>query len=727
MLRRIVQTISVRYKMMFAIFLVFVVPVGALLTITNRIMIRDRVDRCIQRYKSSAMTSVDALENLNEELYTMGSRLSQTMWFKNLIYAHEKSELYNGDDSYDLHMYNDQLATYTMINDQFSNIIVYFPERSYIMSSMGLLYQKMLPERLFKVISMNDDEWLTLITTREEKGFSSIQRISVNGNVSEGVLYKFAFPIESTNSLHSSMIVYIRKEKIAALIDDSLLNDTTMLSVWNGDKLLYKCGAKENNTMEIISIEGETFRIEYALPKAIADVHDLEINYLYLLLLSLVSGILLAWTVSYFFYRPLTVILHKIGKAGSEKSGFQVQEYKLIESRISDIVHEEKMLRMCLKLQRPILLNSVFDMMLHERYVPDDELEKLLDLLRVSFSHPYFRVAKLLLQETVDRSAVESIIRSMRGQQIDIYYVWQDSSISLIMNYSEEKVSIDCLVSIIAGISVSCFEFSCGLGETCDDLLLITSSGKQADAAMKQSYMSPVHTLTYWNPEQKYSAVLEPSDNVAEKINALIIAGQPQRAIEMLASAAEKWRLSTADPNTIKLAIKKCYDGLVQSNQGLRTTAGYDMFRPVFINMDLDIARLSNMISIMAKMALDHLEIKRQEHIQRMEVFIEDNLYNPELSLSLLADELGYSVSYISKLFKDMLSCNFLDYVIDRRIEQAKVKLEKTNEPISDIAREVGYNSDTSFRRQFKSKTNITPSAYRLMHFNQNKKDDEKG
>ena len=65
--------------------------------------------------------------------------------------------------------------------------------------------------------------------------------------------------------------------------------------------------------------------------------------------------------------------------------------------------------------------------------------------------------------------------------------------------------------------------------------------------------------------------------------------------------------------------------------------------------------------------------------------------------------------------------------MIDRRIEQAKVKLEKTNEPISDIAREVGYNSDTSFRRQFKSKTNITPSAYRLMHFNQNKKDDEKG
>lgn len=726
MLRRIVQTISVRYKMMFAIFLVFIVPVGTLLTITNRIMIRDRVDSCIQRYKSSVMTSEDALENLNEELYTMGSRLSQTMWFKNLIYAHEKSGLYNGDDSYDLHMYNDQLATYTMINDQFSNIIVYFPERSYIMSSMGLLYQRILPERLFKVLSMNDDEWTTLLTTRERKGFSSIHRISVNGSIFEGVLYKFAFPIESTNSLRANMIVCIRKEKIAALINDSLLNDSTLLSVWNGDKLLYKCGTEENNTLEIISFEGENFRIECALPKSIADVHDLEITYLYLLLLSFVCGILLAWIVSYFFYRPLTVILHKIGKAGSEKNSFQVQEYKFIESRISDIVREEKMLRMRLKLQRPILLNSVFDMMLHERYVPDDELEKLLDLLRVSFSHPHFRVAKLLLRDTVDRSAVESIIRSMRGQQIDIYYVWQDSSISLIMNYSEEKVSIDCLVSIIAGISASCFELSCGLGETCDDLLLITKSGKQADAAMEQSYMSPVHTLTYWNPEQQYSVVLEPPDSVAEKINALIIAGQPQQAIEMLASIAEKWKLSAADPNAVKLTIKKCYDDLVRSNQGLRTTAGYDMFQPVFINMDLDIARLSNMISIMAKMTIDHLEIKRQEHIQRMEVFIEDNLCNPKLSLSLLADELGYSVSYISKLFKDMLSCNFLDYVIERRIEWAKVKLEKTNEPISDIAREVGYNSDISFRRQFKRRTNITPSAYRLMHSNQNDKGNEK-
>jgi transcriptional regulator GlxA family with amidase domain len=52
-------------------------------------------------------------------------------------------------------------------------------------------------------------------------------------------------------------------------------------------------------------------------------------------------------------------------------------------------------------------------------------------------------------------------------------------------------------------------------------------------------------------------------------------------------------------------------------------------------------------------------------------------------------------------------------YVQHVRVEQAKLRLERTSEPVDEISYAVGYEDPASFRRLFKRIAGVTPGAYR--------------
>lgn len=54
-----------------------------------------------------------------------------------------------------------------------------------------------------------------------------------------------------------------------------------------------------------------------------------------------------------------------------------------------------------------------------------------------------------------------------------------------------------------------------------------------------------------------------------------------------------------------------------------------------------------------------------------------------------------------------------IDYVQRLRTEDAKRRLERTDEPVDEISWRVGYEDAASFRRLFKRVTGMTPGAYR--------------
>lgn len=84
-----------------------------------------------------------------------------------------------------------------------------------------------------------------------------------------------------------------------------------------------------------------------------------------------------------------------------------------------------------------------------------------------------------------------------------------------------------------------------------------------------------------------------------------------------------------------------------------------------------------------------------------------------DLSLAELANVVNISPTYFASLFKQAIGISPHQYVIQQRVEQAKVMLSKTDLAIADIALQVGFSSQSHLSQQFKRITGMTPKQVR--------------
>jgi two-component system, response regulator YesN len=101
-----------------------------------------------------------------------------------------------------------------------------------------------------------------------------------------------------------------------------------------------------------------------------------------------------------------------------------------------------------------------------------------------------------------------------------------------------------------------------------------------------------------------------------------------------------------------------------------------------------------------------------QSSINQIKQFIDNNYSNSSLSLEDVANELCYSVSYISAIFKKNNS-SFTKYLTDIRMEKAKILLADGNNKLLTIATAVGYEDPYYFSHCFKKYYGVSPLEYK--------------
>ncbi len=88
---------------------------------------------------------------------------------------------------------------------------------------------------------------------------------------------------------------------------------------------------------------------------------------------------------------------------------------------------------------------------------------------------------------------------------------------------------------------------------------------------------------------------------------------------------------------------------------------------------------------------------------------------NPELTLSDLAQKIEVHPNILSQVINSVEQKNFYDYINHMRIEEFKRLIslpENQKFTLLSLAFECGFNSKTSFNRNFKKATNLSPSEY---------------
>jgi AraC-like DNA-binding protein len=136
---------------------------------------------------------------------------------------------------------------------------------------------------------------------------------------------------------------------------------------------------------------------------------------------------------------------------------------------------------------------------------------------------------------------------------------------------------------------------------------------------------------------------------------------------------------------------------------------GYpDIIRAYLIELLIKIIRYMYMYNYKTVSA------KNFELITKAVDYLKQN-YNTEIRLEDIAVKSFTSKNYLSKLFKEVTGMNFSEYIHKIRINEACSLLRSTDQSVSSIAEQVGFNDMKFFYEIFRRITGTTPGKYRKL------------
>lgn len=91
--------------------------------------------------------------------------------------------------------------------------------------------------------------------------------------------------------------------------------------------------------------------------------------------------------------------------------------------------------------------------------------------------------------------------------------------------------------------------------------------------------------------------------------------------------------------------------------------------------------------------------------------------YGSPLNLECVSQAVGFSPTYFSELFKKETGMNFLEYLTEVRVKEAKRFLADPVKTIAEVSEAVGYSDVKHFSKTFSRITGIQPSQYRKLYY----------
>jgi YesN/AraC family two-component response regulator len=671
----------------------------------------------ITNYQSKFIISAERVSLTFEELSNFSSRMSQTSWFQKILYTNRQFDPYSDSAPFLMHTYNEELKTYVLLSDIIDAIIIYYPQRNYILSSFGLLYQEKMPQKLFYIADFNDAEWKNIIGRRNiEKIISGLSVTSTAGGNSKGLIYLNTYPFGSDMEPRANLLLYVREESIYSRIDQELLENNCYFAVYYQNETILESG-------ELLS-DAVSFRIrkgflEYFLQIDKGTLLSSSNTTIYLIMgiLLVFFGCILSSFFSRLFYHPLKIILNRLGDYNFK----QQNEFRRLEYEITNIIRTEKKLQDRLEMQRPVLVNAVLEQLISTISVPETEFRKLMELLDISFSYRYFQVILFLNVEKNQQTGIRAYLEQFAKDRILFFYLNTEQGLTLIANYDTvdkfEQIT-QVVDKMLAEVFSECL--LCGAGEKYTDLYNISKSFSQACQAAEDAYYYGCNRLLLYIPRTNMEdmSILSPSRQI-EKFEFLLREGESEDAkkylIDMINTIEEKIKLFQIPPIQTKRLIIELWERIRQIADEFLMPQDLQFPGLKLSSFREDCDLLKNAcIAIAAYIKATKKKIYNQ-HMQNIKVFIDKNLYNPQLSLDMIANEFNYTSAYVSRLLKDYFKKNFLEYVNENRIKKAKELLASTNWSINRVSRESGFYNDISFRRLFKKKSGLSPGKYRVL------------
>ena len=158
----------------------------------------------------------------------------------------------------------------------------------------------------------------------------------------------------------------------------------------------------------------------------------------------------------------------------------------------------------------------------------------------------------------------------------------------------------------------------------------------------------------------------------------------------------------------IYMIVVTGYDEFSYCQEALRLRVSDFLLKPI------DFDAFGEVIEGVVKKVMENpnRQVVLSDTLKKIVDYVNENLSDEDMRLTLLAENMNMNPNYISQLFKKELGCGYHAYLNQVRVEKAKKYLRQTNEPIT-VAELVGFSDYRIFTKIFKGIVGVTPSQFR--------------
>lgn len=668
------------------------------------------------------------------------------------------------------------LSKFILSNSNIAEIYVYLNNGNVIFTSAYKYNGQDIKDICQKELFLSYDEFLRIVNSKNYKYFRILKSSNTGEHEQTKIILVQSLYFNGLGKPSGTVIIVIDENKLIDILKNLELTDhSEMIMINSRNEFFCTEGTKtipEYLHYDLLKQKDATFYDDWNGMNSVithlpSDILDLEyislvpskiflskiknINYICMFIYLTAGGI-----AAYFFARrnfsPVVnlkqIVVNALGK--SENQG--LNEFKFIENSLKGLLSENQSIIANLNKQKATLRNFFLTRLLKGCIGNKETMEESLKTYEVVFCSEYFLVAAFSV-ETPDEvlfanneEIINLVYTTLEGIAMDLidgkgkaYLVDADGLITLIISLPENMASGDESVK----------EYVCNVLEKTVNLIntktgivlsVFVSDIHYGFHGIHQAYSETLQILEYKAIIGEESTLIRYDSGVVDNLNCsynlekeklfvnCIQAGDYKSAKEIL----DKMLLTTIDKNVKSIQLVKCrVFGLINIilNAIGEIKSDPDMH---FID-DLDpINRLLNSKTIMdLKTEVDfifdrimeyHSEMTGKqvpEWVTQVDNYVKMHFHENDLSIISISNDIGLSVSYLSRAYKKYKKTGLLDYIHKVRLEKAK-ELLKNDLCIKDIARQVGYLDSKALIRAFKKYEGITPGKYKEAVANKN-------
>jgi two-component system, response regulator YesN len=435
---------------------------------------------------------------------------------------------------------------------------------------------------------------------------------------------------------------------------------------------------------------------------------------------------------------PMRRLLSRLpGPGGSADS--TGSPYDFIAGTMNRFVRDNASLQSLVEGQRPLLVETFYERLLRGQFYDPSDIALSLSLSGIGLPDGPFAVALLrirgvsaapssdaIAQLEAARLACRQVVAEACPHCIHVHSMDHDKLAAVFGGAGRgdvvELLAVEATTA--AGHLRERYRISVqvGVGRAQSRLIDLGSSCREAESALESPDSSSSDVLVPYDAGRRRNANCFYPLDVEARLYNLVRLGKASEAeivwAEVFArnfgdttlSERERRELATEVSGT----LRKCEAELPGMDERTRATLGDQVsaVRRAPAAADLDQA-----VRVSIRGLCSAVQDRRHGRADRLKdeilAYIGEHYMDWDLGLYRVASHFRLTEKYLSDFFKDRTGTNFLAYVQGFRMTRAKELIADRDLPIHDVARMVGYTTNSAFARAFKRFHGVSPSSLR--------------